>query len=569
MFDIAGMRLLLYVFTVLLSFLSGESDSSDIVTLRPGKPLASQMAESGVTYRINRNLDLKGDTLKVPEGCVLSFEGGVLCNGVLEGCNTEITGAAEQIFDNVSFTGTFDNEIVRSEWFRFRNGMADNRDVFDAMMALACSDCHTDVYIQKGVYYTSVGPHQKGIRIPDNTSVYNSAEIHALPSSLEKYDIISICNVKNVLFEGGQIYGDVGEHIGDSGEWGYGIGLTGARKCTIKDVYISRCWGDGINVQALYDDYLNQSTEGHCYDITIENVVCDDNRRQGMSIEGCIGISVLNSRFINTGKTQSTLPSAGIDIEPWFDTEVVSDVEISGCTFLENKGGGLICPLTLKQWENKRCSGFNVSDNEFGDNVVRFNRVRDLVFSNNEVGTGSGLLEFNQYSDIVIESNRVNGTVSVYTEGDSENGTFQDNVVKGGNRLSLAVDNIASNNIEGSISLSEGVACVVCDNVMNAMDLKPGIDYSLVCDNTSVEIYDNVFTICSPMIFRYGSYVDIHGNTFVAADSLHPACLILQTSRSKNNLYDGVINRNMIRGDAEIAVNYSENGKYLVDDRIL
>ena len=303
------MRLLVFLIVFLLSSFSAASESRDVITLRSGRPLEQQMNRSGVVYRISRNIDLKGGKLVVPEDCVLNFDGGTVTDGTIVGNNTEILGPARVIFDDLNFSGTFRNGIVRSEWFRFKQGKSDNRKVFDAIMALAASQCHTDVYIQEGTYYTSVGAHGHGIRIPDNTSVHNSADIHALPSSLEKYDIISICDVENVLFEGGRIYGDVGTHIGETGEWGYGIGMTGARNCTVKNVYISRCWGDGINVQALYDDYLNRSTVGHCYDIIIENVVCDDNRRQGMSIEGCIGISVRNSKFLNTGKTQSTLPS--------------------------------------------------------------------------------------------------------------------------------------------------------------------------------------------------------------------------------------------------------------------
>lgn len=530
------------------------------------QPLSSQINKGSVTYVITDEFDLNGETLILPQKCILSFKGGRIVNGTLHGNQTEIRGEKTLLFRNISITGDFQNKTVYSHWFELSEAKADNKKIFDAIMALANGNTHTDVYIQKGNYHTSVGGHGNGIRIPSNTSVHNEATISALPSSLEKYNVITIKDVINVVFDGGKIIGDVGSHQGNTGEWGYGIALTGARNATVKNVTVTRCWGDGINVQALYEDYLNKTIDGHCYNIRIENVICDDNRRQGMSIEGCIGIYVTDSRFINTGQTQATLPTAGIDIEPWFDTEVVQDITISDCEFSNNKGGNLIAPLTRRQWENRQCRNFVIRNNRFDDNAIRFNRTRNVTFENNSIGSESGLLEFNQYDGINIISNKIYGKVSIYTESGSRNGKFCKNTVFGNERQSLAIEVINDNTIHGSIALREGVPCTMRGNHIHADGISD--EYSLICDNTDLTMYGNILEIGKPMIFRYKSHMDIFNNQFKVISDIQPACMILQTARNDKKPEDGRIFNNIMTGKGKLTVNYSSKGKYTVSDNI-
>lgn len=529
-------------------------------------PSSLLMMKKDRTYTVSQMIDLKGETIMLPPNGTILFQGGILCNGTVVGNNTLIKGDKTLLFRDVIIKGSFRNHSVYSEWFELKGGKADNKKVFDAIMALAVGNTNTDVYIQSGDYYTSVGGPGNGISIPSNTHVHNESSIYALPSSLEKYNVITIKDVENVTFEGGRIIGDVGSHSGSTGEWGYGISLTGARNSTIQDVHISRCWGDGINVQALYSDYQNKTTTGHCRNIIIKNVVCDSNRRQGMSIEGCIGISVSDSRFINTGIIQSTLPTAGIDIEPWFDTEVVKDVQINNCVFADNKGGNLIAPFTTQQWANGQCKGFVISNNIFDDNVVRFNRTRDLIFVGNEVGIKNGLLEFNQYSDIRISSNEIHGKVNIFTEGNSEDGIFEKNKVSGGERLSLALEKIDDNEIEGYILLRENVNCVLSNNKINAEGSEQ--EYSLICDNTILKMYGNHIRLSKPMIFRYKSNVNIYNNQFYSTAEIHPACLILQTARNPQLSEDGIIRNNIFKGGRKFVVNYSAKGKYAISNNL-
>ncbi|MCT2408604.1 right-handed parallel beta-helix repeat-containing protein [Chryseobacterium antibioticum] len=130
-------------------------------------------------------------------------------------------------------------------------------------------------------------------------------------------------NTQMTVVDGSVTYEVV--HNTDLGEWGFGIFASNTNDFHIENVEISECWGDGIYVRNSYNG-------------TIENVICDDNRRQGMSIIHCDGINILNSQF---NKTSGTIPEAGIDIEPNED-QSVRNVNIVNCTCDQNEGYGVL-----------------------------------------------------------------------------------------------------------------------------------------------------------------------------------------------------------------------------------
>lgn len=72
--------------------------------------------EPNTIYEIRYDFDLAGDTITIPENCVLKFEGGKLSNGKLIGNSTALVSSTESIFMNVSFEGSF-RAVVNSTWF--------------------------------------------------------------------------------------------------------------------------------------------------------------------------------------------------------------------------------------------------------------------------------------------------------------------------------------------------------------------------------------------------------------------------------------------------------------------
>lgn len=78
--------------------------------------------EVSTSYLIEEDIDLrtsnKGDTLHLPEGCILEFRGGSISHGVVKGCNTRIKADRTQIFgEELTLAGTWSVEEACLEWF--------------------------------------------------------------------------------------------------------------------------------------------------------------------------------------------------------------------------------------------------------------------------------------------------------------------------------------------------------------------------------------------------------------------------------------------------------------------
>lgn len=156
------------------------------------------------------------------------------------------------------------------------------------------------------------------------------ATIRMNATSVTNYQMIDV-TAPDCSVLGGKLIGDVVSHVGTSGEWGYGISVGGGGdRFAARDVYATKCWGDGFFVWERPSD------------VSFTNCTSDDNRRQGMSIIDAIRPRVTGGAFINTGKTKYTSPGDGIDLEPDAGTtRDVIDAVITGVTLAGNKGTGL------------------------------------------------------------------------------------------------------------------------------------------------------------------------------------------------------------------------------------
>ena len=143
--------------------------------------------------------------------------------------------------------------------------------------------------------------------------------------------------------KGGLIIGDVGKHKyidGSSSEWGKGLNIIASSDVLIEDLCITLCTGDGIYISGNNESAIGEY-EFASKNVRLTKVVCDDNRRQGLSIIHVDGLIVRDCSFINTGRTESTAPSAGIDIEPNVTNGrnmSVRNIVIDNCLIKNNKG---------------------------------------------------------------------------------------------------------------------------------------------------------------------------------------------------------------------------------------
>lgn len=294
------------------------------------------------TYLISDELDLKGDTIIIPQGCALKFtKGGSVKNGVLIGSETSIQAKKKyhNLFNNVTLHGDWMVNSIYDYWFCSNEGVGDIQKIKN-LFALCSDSVINDVYISDGIIHIDLSQINDNtttvFSIPSNTHIHNRAIIKAHSGVQNRFFLFSYNDVTNCTWEGGTIEGDIYTHNGDSGEHGYGIALRGVNNIVIKDVTCKDCWGDGINLQYAGNGKHNNN-------VVVDNVICDGNRRQGISICDGIGVKIINSRFINTGQYRGTAPGFGIDIEPSYEDAIVSNISIEDCIFDNNAGGGVCC----------------------------------------------------------------------------------------------------------------------------------------------------------------------------------------------------------------------------------
>lgn len=206
------------------------------------------------------------------------------------------------------------------------NGVATGNQV--AINAAIVAAAGGTVYVPAGIYLIDATAGIKMWTANVRLLLSPGAIIRAQPNNASGYMMIEV-NAADCVIEGGTVEGDGTGHTGVTGEQGHCIvTAAGAHRLRVENVKVTKAWGDGITIQS------NPS------DVAIINCTAVDNRRQGMSIIQAVRPRVLGGHYMDTGLSQNTAPSAGIDVEPNGTNQVV-DAQIVGVTFSGNRGPGL------------------------------------------------------------------------------------------------------------------------------------------------------------------------------------------------------------------------------------
>lgn len=121
----------------------------------------------------------------------------------------------------------------------------------------------------------------------------------------------------------------------ENSEWRHCISLSGSHNISISNLKLLESGGDGIYFGVTAT--LECSTE-----VTVKNVICDGNNRQGISVIGGVNCLVEDCQFINTSGTP---PAAGIDFEPNRPGEHIDNFILRNCFSGNNLGCGYLFSL--------------------------------------------------------------------------------------------------------------------------------------------------------------------------------------------------------------------------------
>lgn len=176
----------------------------------------------------------------------------------------------------------------------------------------------------------------KGINIPNNTTINMDKDtiLTVIPNSLKVYKVFIISNSKNIKINGGTIIGDKYTHLGTDGEWGMGVLINDSQNISLSNMNINKMWGDAI--------YIGTNGQDSNYNITLNNIKMDDNRRQGISV---ISVNKLRGSNLSISNTNGVAPGAGIDIEPNNNKALLKDIRFKNVYTKNNFNAGFCAYL--------------------------------------------------------------------------------------------------------------------------------------------------------------------------------------------------------------------------------
>jgi hypothetical protein len=192
------------------------------------------------------------------------------------------------------------------------------------------------VRVRTGTYYINV---DTAIKMKSNVTLYmydSTRILKAKPTVSGRSYMLLLKNISNATIMGGKLIGEWSDHLGGTCtgncEQGFGIAIYSCNNIKVTRSIIRNCWGDGITVGARAADGATATSQI----ITLHKVICDSNRRQGLTIGYVDSLIVDSCKFT---RTTGTKPKDGIDIEP--DNGTAQRVYIKNCEMAYNDGNGI------------------------------------------------------------------------------------------------------------------------------------------------------------------------------------------------------------------------------------
>jgi hypothetical protein len=306
------------------------------------------------------------------------------------------------------------------------DGVHDDTAAFQAAVNALPADGGT-VYVSAGHYMINA---LKPIQMRSHTRLLmeGTATLEVIPNNQSRYWLIKVWNVNNVRIVGGNLVGDRVKHIGTTGQWGYGINISGSQNVVVKQVKISNFWGDGILIGAITTSRSQVLSDY----VTVTGVTSSNNRRQGITIAPSKHVYIVGNTFKNSN---GTLPEAGMDIEPQTEGPV-SAVRVENNVFSGNNGNG----IELHD---------NISDITFVNNTLTGNRgfgalaisSNYLTFTGNNANNNglAGIGVSGTTHDVSITGNTLKSNSTRYVSPGNTKSTLDRDLQLGVNTYNISV----------------------------------------------------------------------------------------------------------------------------------
>ena len=142
-----------------------------------------------------------------------------------------------------------------------------------------------------------------------------------------------------------------------NGEHRHALTIQDGDNITVKGLVLRDAGGDGILISGLQPGTYSNN-------VTIEDVTCVNNRRNGLSITSGQNIWVRNSDF---SQSNGHNPETGVDLEPNYTNDRLVNINFNNCTFSGNDSAGFQV-ATLNMNSSSLPLSVNVVDCDFSFN---------------------------------------------------------------------------------------------------------------------------------------------------------------------------------------------------------
>jgi len=173
-----------------------------------------------------------------------------------------------------------------------------------------------------------------GIRPKNGTVVQLDGTLQQVTQPNEDYcRIIMLEGTRDVVIQGlGTLRGDRDTHVGDESDFGArgsNIELReGANNILITGITTINSWADGICFAPAPTEAVRS------VGVTIDGIICNDNRRNGISVIDGDTVNIKNSQFRRNGTgARATAPFLAIDLECGVTTDACLNIVIENNTF--------------------------------------------------------------------------------------------------------------------------------------------------------------------------------------------------------------------------------------------
>lgn len=402
-------------------------------------PLSFNWAATNLEYKdknwvITYNHILNSDVV-IPEGVILSFEGGSLHlndNASITGNNTKIIANDVNIISANTILGTWKSDLVWFRWFGATgNGISDDSLKGQQLLDWANDNLSLDVNVGIGKYtlvangldvkvsFRGIGGKRN--EFDESVAFYNLTN--------HKY---AIKVMKSYLYiQNLHIHGNGGD-FGENATCGVGLLLSGELFPGLQNVIISdvtivhneygirffggvwivnienaniaACLYDGINLDRGFGFDINSGQKNF---INFSNVCSGANGRNGWFIGGCTSINIFECDAENNKGSAFN-----------FDMELISNlttrhdtvgVTISNCHTETNGRGAIYLKTGAVGAVINYISNLRIKDNDFFEYTYEYGWTNAILFEAiGEIDESSGIVQ-----SCIILNNLIPGTVNL------------------------------------------------------------------------------------------------------------------------------------------------------------